>query len=126
MTRRADASRRWRCLAAAAAGAMLTACAQPPKPLYYWGGYQAAVYDHFRSDGKGPLEQLRLLDEQAQKARSSGLPLPPGFHAHLALVYLKLGRDDDARRELETERTQFPESAPYVDSLLKRYEDKKS
>lgn len=126
MTSRADALRRWGCLAVATVGAMLTACAQPPTPLYYWGGYQAAVYDHFKSDGKGPLEQLRLLDEQAQKARSSGLPLPPGFHAHLALVYLKLGRDDEARRELETERSRFPESAPYVDSLLKRYEDKKS
>lgn len=111
---------------AAAVCAALVGCAQPPKPLYYWGGYEAAVYDHFKSDGKGPLEQLRLMDEQAQKARAAGLPLPPGFHAHLALVYIKLGRDDDARRELEAERTQFPESAAYVDSLLKRFGANKS
>lgn len=126
MKHRTGAVRRWGLVAAAACCAVLVGCAQPARPLYYWGGYQAAVYDHFKSDGKGPLEQLRLLDEQAQQARSSGLPLPPGFHAHLALVYIKLGRDEEARRELETERVQFPESTPYVDSLLKRFGEKKS
>jgi hypothetical protein len=104
----------------------LVGCAQAPKPLYFWGSYQAQVYDHFRSDGKGPLEQLRLLDEQAQKAKAASLPLPPGFHAHLGLVYLKLGRDDDARRELETERVQFPEGSAYIRSLLEKMNGGKS
>lgn len=107
-----------------AAAFVFAGCAQPPKPLYYWGNYQAQVYDHFRSDSKGPLEQLRLLDEQAEKAKSAGLPLPPGYHAHLGLVYLQLGRSDDAKRALETERSAFPESAPYMDTLLKRFESK--
>ena len=107
-----------------AASLLLAGCVQAPKPLYYWGNYQAQVYDHFRPDSKGPLEQLRLLDEQAQKAKSVGLPLPPGYYAHLGLVYLQLGRSDDAKRALETERTLFPESAPYMDSLLKRFEAK--
>jgi len=112
------------CALALAAPLGMVGCAQAPKPLYYWGNYQAQVYDHFRSDSKGPLEQLRLLDEQAEKAKSAGLPLPPGYYAHLGLVYLELGRGDDARRALETERTHFPESAPYMDSLLKRFEQK--
>lgn len=107
-----------------AAALVLAGCAQPPKPLYYWGNYQTQVYDHFRSDSKGPLEQLRLLDEQAEKAKSVGLPLPPGYYAHLGLVYLQLGRSDDAKRALETERSAFPESAPYMDTLLKRFESK--
>lgn len=111
-------------VAAAIASLLLPGCAQPPKPLYYWGAYQAQVYDHLRSDSKGPLEQLRLLNEQAEKAKSAGLPLPPGYHAHLGLVYLELGRTDEARRALETERERFPESAPYIDSLLKRFEVK--
>lgn len=112
------------CVGLSVASLGLAGCAQPPKPLYYWGSYQAQVYDHFRSDAKGPLDQLRLLDEQAQKAKSVGLPLPPGYHAHLGLVYLELGRTDDARRALETERALFPESAHYIDSLLKRFEQR--
>lgn len=104
----------------------LTACAQAPRPLYYWGAYPAAAYDSLRGDDKGPLDQLRIMDEQAQKARAAGLALPPGYFGHLGLVYLKLGRQDDARRALQTERDRFPESAAYVDSLLKRLDADKS
>lgn len=105
---------------------LVTGCAQAPKPLYYWGNYPAVAYDTLRGDEKGPLEQLRLLGEQAEKAKAAGLALPPGYHAHLGLVYLKLGRDDDARRALVTEKERFPESAAYVDSLIKRMDAPKS
>lgn len=110
------------------AGALLalTACAQAPKPLYYWGSFPSTAYDTLRGDEKGPLDQLRAMDEQAEKAKAAGLPLPPGFHAHLGLVYLKLGRQDDARRAWQTERERFPESATYIDSLMKRLETQKS
>lgn len=106
--------------------ALVTGCAQAPRPLYYWGSYPAAAYDTLRGDEKGPLEQLRLLSEQAEKAKAAGLPLPPGYHAHLGLVYLKLGRNDDARNAWATEKARFPESAPYVDSLIKRMDAPKS
>lgn len=110
------------------AGALLalTARAQAPKPLYYWGSFPSTAYDTLRGDEKGPLDQLRAMDEQAEKAKAAGLPLPPGFHAHLGLVYLKLGRQDDARRAWQTERERFPESATYIDSLMKRLETQKS
>lgn len=110
----------------AAAVVLIAGCAQAPKPLYYWGYYPAAAYDTLRGDDKGPLEQLRLLSEQAEKSKAAGLPLPPGYHAHLGLVYLKLGRPDDARRALLTEKERFPESTFYVDSLVRRMDDSKS
>ncbi|MBI5269126.1 MAG: DUF4810 domain-containing protein [Burkholderiales bacterium] len=108
------------------AAVALTACAQAPKPLYYWGTFPSTAYDTLRGDEKGPLDQLHAMDEQAEKAKAAGLPLPPGFHAHLGLVYLKLGRQDDARRAWQTERERFPESAVYIDSLMKRLDNQKS
>ncbi len=104
----------------------LTACAQAPKPLYHWSGYQGQLYEHFKSDGSGPSEQARLLEAEAEKARAAGAVLPPGFHAHLGLVYLRLGRDDEAKLQLEAEKASFPESAQYMDFLLKRMNNPKS
>jgi hypothetical protein len=111
---------------AATLSAGLMGCAQPPKPLYHWEGFQRQLYEHFKADSSGPNEQLQLLDAQAEKARSRGVALPPGFRAHLAMVYLKLGRDTEARLQLEAEKASFPESAPYMDFLLKRMSAPKS
>jgi hypothetical protein len=101
-------------------GSVLVACAEAPKRLYYWEGFQGQLYVHFKADSSSPEDQLRILDTQAQKARASGAALPPGFRAHLAMIYLRLGRDGEAKQELEAEKANFPESAHYMDFLLKR------
>ena len=103
----------------------LVGCAQPPKPLYHWEGYQRQLYEHLKSDGTGPDEQLRQLQAQADKARTGGLALPPGFRAHVGMVNLRLGRDSEARQSLEAEKAAFPEAAPYMDFLLKRLNEPK-
>lgn len=108
-----------RTAAALALGFALVGCAQPVKPLYHWDGFQRQLYEHFKGDGSSPGEQLLVLEAQAQKAAASGAALPPGFRAHLAIVYLKLGRDAEARLQLEGEKAAFPESAAYMDFLLK-------
>ena len=107
-------------LAALAAGGALAGCVQPPPRLYYWEGFQDQLYEYFKADSSNPEEQLRVLDAQAQKARASSAALPPGFRAHLAMLYLRLGRDGEAKQELEAEKANFPESSQYMDFLLKR------
>jgi hypothetical protein len=102
------------------AGSALGGCAHAPKELYHWEGFQGQLYEYFKADSSGPEEQLRILDAQAQKARARGAALPPGFRAHLAMIYLRLGRDGEAKQALEAEKANFPESAQYMDFLLKR------
>ena len=109
-----------RLVAAIAMGSVLVGCAEAPKRLYYWEGFQGQLYEHFKADSSSPEDQLRILNAQAQKARASGAALPPGFRAHLAMIYLRLGRDGEAKQELEAEKANFPESAQYMDFLLKR------
>ena len=106
--------------AVALAAAALAGCVQAPRPLYHWEGYQRTLYDHFKGEGHGPDEQLRALTAQAEKARGRNAELPPGFRAHLGMVYLQLDRPDEARRQLEAEKAAFPESATYMDFLLAR------
>jgi hypothetical protein len=100
------------------AGAMLTGCVSQPQPLYYWNGYQDQVYAHFKGDTSSPQEQVAALEATLQEARAKDRALPPGFHAHLGMLYAELGKPDQVRQQFETEKTLFPESAPYMDLLL--------
>lgn len=109
-----------RLLGAVAMGGVLAGCVQAPPRLYYWEGFQGQLYEYFKADSSTHEEQLRVLDAQAQRARASGAALPPGFRAHLAMIYLRLGRDGEAKQALEAEKASFPESAQYMDFLLKR------
>jgi hypothetical protein len=115
-----------RLVAAMAMGSVLIGCAQAPKQTYHWEGFQGQLYEYFKADSSSPEEQLRALDAQVQKARASGAALPPGFRAHLAMIYLRLGRDGEAKQELEAEKANFPESTQYMDFLLKRMTAPKS
>lgn len=117
----------WPRLAGAAAlAALLAGCAQPARPLYHWEGYQRQVYEHLKGEAAGPQAQLDVLQSQAEKARAAGAALPPGFRAHMGLLYMQLGRADEARQALLAEKTAFPESAPYMDFLLKGFDRPKS
>ena len=112
-----NGSVRWRALCAVM---LLGGCAAPHQPLYYWGGYQAQNYAHFTSE-TAPEAQIEALEADLQKARAKGMALPPGYHAHLGMLYAKVGKDDQVVQQLETERTQFPESASFVDFLLGQF-----
>ena len=110
-------------LAAIAVGvafAALQGCAHPPKPLYSWGPFPKYQYDALRGDGESPANQIAGMEKQSQKAASENLPLPPGFRAHLGKLYYDAGDANRAATLWAEEKAAFPESAPYMDSLLKR------
>ena len=98
-------------------GSLLLGCATPT--LYSWGHYEEQIYVSRMTPGATSTEaQVAELEQDYQKARAENKRMPPGFHAHLGYMYVQLGKLDQARRELETEKTEFPESAVLVDRLL--------
>ena len=101
------------------ATAFLTGCAARQQPLYYWGDYQPQVYGHFKAE-KGPDEQILALEKVREQAKAQARPLPPGFQAHLAMLYGQTGRSERLVENLEAEKAQFPESSTFVDFLLKK------
>jgi hypothetical protein len=100
-----------------AAATLLAGCAGP-KTLYQWEGYEPQVYEYFK--GEEPKEaQAEALERDLQKIRSTGKAVPPGYHAHLGLLYLSMGKDDQMVQQFNTEKALFPESGTYMDFLLK-------
>jgi len=93
----------------------LTACATRPA-LYSWGPYEKQVYAHFQNES--PEEQILILEKHVQETQANGKQLPPGFRAHLGLLYSKVGREGDFVTALEQEKAAFPESSVYVANLL--------
>ncbi|MBP6800638.1 MAG: hypothetical protein RLZZ220_623 [Pseudomonadota bacterium] len=107
----------------ALAVSLLAGCATRPQPLYYWGDYPNVVYSHFQN-AKGQQEQIQALEAIREKARAKGQALPPGFQAHLAMLYGQSGQTDRLAQNLEAEKQQFPEGAPFMDFILKKFERK--
>ncbi|KWO50028.1 DUF4810 domain-containing protein [Burkholderia territorii] len=99
---------------------LLTGCAAPTtQPLYQWNGYQPQVYEYFK--GKtSPQEQIEALEKALQEIRAKGNTPPPGFHAHLGMLYASIGDAQRAGQEFQAEKQLFPESSPYMDFLMKK------
>lgn len=109
-------------LAVWAAGALLAGCATnaTTPALYQWDGYQPQVYEYFKGQ-KSPEEQIDALEKSLQQIRAKGNRPPPGFHAHLGMLYASVGKHDQAKQELLAEKESFPESSAYADFLLKKF-----
>ncbi|KAG0289033.1 hypothetical protein BGZ96_007305 [Linnemannia gamsii] len=103
--------------AAVMGGTLLAGCAAPSKPLYQWKGYQPQVYEYFK--GASKEKQIAELERGLEKIKSTNGAVPPGYHAHLGLLYSSLGKDDQMVQEFQTEKALFPESAAYIDFLMK-------
>jgi hypothetical protein len=100
---------------------LILAGCQTARPLYYWGNYDASVYESYAKPGKtAPAEQAAKLEEDLAKAAARDLQPNPGLHAQLGYAYFQMGRIDAARKEFEAEKALFPESAAFIDRMLSR------
>lgn len=102
--------------------ALLVGCVAPQQRLYQWESYQPQVYEYLKGQGNGPEAQIAMLEKDMQKIRAKGGTPPPGYHAHLGLLYSQIGKDDQVVQQLRTEKALFPESTAYMDFLLKKFE----
>ena len=99
---------------------LLVGCTQK-QSIYRWGVYESLVYDMYAKPGKAdPGTQVAKLSEDIARTQAEGKRVPPGVHAHLGYMYYLQGNTDAAQQEFATERELFPESATFVDGILKR------
>ena len=98
---------------------LLSGCVTRPQPLYHWGDFQAQQYAYFKGD-KGPEDGIQALEKVREEAKAQGRRVPPGFQAHLGLLYGQTGRTDLFEQNLQAEKLQFRESSAYVKVLLNK------
>lgn len=112
------------CFAMAVSMVMFSGCATKPHNMYSWGTYETQVYSHFKGTGS-PEQQIAAL-EKSLPTSTQNVSVPPGYHAHLGLLYGEVGRVDDMKVELETEKMLFSESAPFMDFMLNKMSKNKN
>ncbi|MDR1462288.1 MAG: DUF4810 domain-containing protein [Azoarcus sp.] len=108
-----------RLVPALAFAAFLSGCASGPEPLYHWGSYEEQIYAHLQ--GESREAQIEAMKRDASKADARGKIAPPGFYAHLGLLYVETGHDAEAISCFEKEKALFPESIVFMDFLLNKY-----
>jgi hypothetical protein len=101
---------------------LLPACATRQPPLYLWETFPRQQYAALLGEGLDAGAQIAVMNAHAEKARGADAALPPGFRAHLGLLHHNAGDLDSARAMWLAEKAAFPESAPYMDRLLRRLE----
>lgn len=101
--------------------AALGGCANKPTPLYQWEGYPDLVDSYFRTDKLSPDAQIQKMEEGLQKIQTEGGIAPPGYHAHLGLLYVHQGRMGPFAAQIQAEKKQYPESTPFMDFLLRNF-----
>lgn len=100
--------------------AALAGCASQVKPLYLWESFPRLQYSTLQRSESDPTDQIQKMEAHATKAKASNSALPPGFRAHLGMMYMNAGNTDAAIEMWKAEKAAFPESAPYMDQLLRR------
>ncbi len=100
---------------------MISGCATQKPLIYRWGVYEQLIYEMYVSPGKAePSTQVVKLSEDVERTLAEGKRVPPGVHAHLGYMYYIQGNKSAAINEFATEQALFPESAVFIEGILKR------
>jgi hypothetical protein len=100
---------------------LLEGCATKPSTLYQWQDYQTNVDSYFRGDKVSPDAQTQLMESDLQKIVANGGVVPPGYYAHLGLLYGKQGQLDQFAEKIQAEKKQYPEAETFMDFLLRNF-----
>ncbi len=104
----------------AAISMALVGCAQQPQTQYEWEGYQSSIYSYFVPSKHDVQAQIATLEKTVGKSQAKGTHAAPGLHAHLALLYFNVGRNEEGVGHLVTEKQLFPESSEFVNFLIEK------
>lgn len=94
----------------------LAGCALRPS-IYQWGGYDAMLYQSYKSPEK-VLELRQGLAAHIGKMEQSQQKVAPGLYAELGTLYLQSGDSANALTMYTKERSAWPESKGLMDALI--------
>src|SRR2546421_5218645 len=101
---------------AAIAGLQPFGCAQ--NTMYRWGGYDQALYDHYKNPQKRD-EFVAKLSGIIQQAEATGGLVPPGCYAEYGWALYEEGRTAEAGTYFEKESKRWAEARPLMEKLIR-------
>lgn len=106
--------------------AFLSGCASTNGkiPLYNWSSYTQDTYKYIKEGEEDNIETLLttyqwIFDNQTGTIRES---VPPGVCADYGYLLVRAGRVEEGKELLKKEKELYPESARFVDSVLRKIE----
>lgn len=101
----------------------LGACETGSKQIYYWGSYEAQLYELLSNpNGSDVGKQIRELEQDIERSEASQKPLAPGLLAHLGFLYSAQGNYQAAQALFEKEKVLYPESRVFIDRVIESME----
>lgn len=101
-------------------GVLMCSCAAPS--LYNWKGYDDAVYAYTKSaDEKSQQELIQVYENLIKNLGTSNKPAP-GVCADYGYLLIKKGEKEKGLQLLKMEVTNYPESAQFINLIIKRVE----
>ena len=89
--------------------------------LYSWGPYEDSVYALCNDFADSDQTEIRAqLDAHVSRLRDHGLIPAPGMYAQLGYLEYLAGNYELAAGHFNAEKNLYPESAVFMDGLLKR------
>ena len=97
--------------------AALSGCATE-SGLYRWGGYDDALYSHYKNpqDRAAFVKRLKTIVLEAEQ---SGRKVPPGIYAEYGYALYEEGQYDQAATYFQKERDLWPESRTFMEKMLR-------
>ncbi len=111
-------------LSVVAIGLLMSGCSSQPKPLYNYGDYSESYY-HAKKElnAESALELQKAIEYSIENAADSrSARVAPGMYANLGYIYLKGGKTDKAIESFEKEKKIYPESAHFMNRMIKKVE----
>jgi hypothetical protein len=94
----------------------LSACATPSR--FEWGGYEGALYAYAKTPEARETYRKSLQD--AIEAGERTERVAPGMYAELGYLFVEDDNNADAIASFQKEMALFPESRPFLSSVVQR------
>ncbi len=105
-------------------GAVSLAFCSCTKVLYTHYDYDEAVYFFAKSEGniesKEAKKLIKSYKQIVDNPEGENMVPPPGTYADYAYLLFKNGQTDEAKQYFQKEYVTYPESKPYVESLMQK------
>ena len=93
--------------------------------LYNWSSYTNDTYQYVKkgddeSSGKLLETYQKIIDDQQKTVRQT---VPPGIYGDYGYFLVKAGKIEEGKEFLNKEKELYPESALFIDSILKKIGD---